>query len=100
MGHLAIANATLLQELNERPGTTVTLRIDTGAPPIRLRQDAEEAALSGDLRSMKHVGAAAHARSPWDEFRVWDPGDWAGSEPPALPPSAARAHRHEAGVRL
>ena len=70
-----MANATLLQRLNARPGTTVTLRVDTGAPPLRLQKDAEDAALSGDLRPMKHVGTAAHARSPWDEFRVWDPGD-------------------------
>ena len=29
------------------PRTTVTLRVDTGAPPLRLLKDAEDAALSG-----------------------------------------------------
>ena len=60
------------------PGTTVTLRVDaaapgtTAVPPLR---EVEEAARSGDLRSLLHlVDPAAHARSPWDELRVWDSG--------------------------
>jgi hypothetical protein len=58
------------------PGTTVTLRVDAAAPPPCLLREVEEAARSGDLRSLLHpVDPAAHARSPWDELRVWDSGD-------------------------
>ena len=32
--------------VNARPGTTVTLRVSTSAPPLRPLQDAEDAALS------------------------------------------------------
>ena len=47
-----------------------------GRPPdTRLLKEAEDAGRSGDLRPMKYVGDATHARSPWDQFRVWDPGD-------------------------
>ena len=73
--HLAAANARRLRHLNNETHTTVTLRVDTGAPPLRLLRDAEEAARSGDHRSLHPVDPAAHARSPWDELRVWDPGD-------------------------
>ena len=73
--HLAAANAEMLQALQRRPGVTVTLRVDAGAPPACLMQEAEDTARSGDLRPMKYVGDATHARSLWDQSRVWDPGD-------------------------
>ena len=62
-------------QAQRRTGVTVTLRVDAGAPPTCLMQEAEDTARSGDLRPMKYVGDATHARSPWDQFRVWDPGD-------------------------
>ena len=49
--------------------------MDAGAPPTCLMQEAEDTARSGDLRPMKYVGDATHARSLWDQSRVWDPGD-------------------------
>jgi hypothetical protein len=51
------------------------VRVDTDLPPEGLRQAAEHAAHSGDLRSRHPADIAAHASSPWDELRVWDPGD-------------------------
>ena len=35
-----------------RPGVTVTLRVDAGAPPTCLMQEAEDTARSGDLRGL------------------------------------------------
>ena len=55
----------MLQALQRRPGVTVTLRVDAGAPPACLMQEAEDTARSGDLRPMKYVGDATHARSLW-----------------------------------
>ena len=63
------------QGLNAQPGVTVTLRVDAGPPPARLQHIAEQAAQSGDLRSMHPADLASHARAQWDELRVWDPGD-------------------------
>jgi len=60
--HLAAANAEMLQALQRRPGVTVTLRVDAGAPPACLMQEAEDTARSGDLRPMKYVGDATHAK--------------------------------------
>ena len=42
--------AEMLQALQQRPGVTVTLRVDAGAPPACLMQEAEDTARSGDLR--------------------------------------------------
>ena len=42
--------------LNAQPGVTVTLRVDAGPPPARLQHIAEQAAQSGDLRSMHAPG--------------------------------------------
>ena len=61
--------------LNAQPGTTVTVRTDAGPPPARLRRLADQAARSGDLRSRHPADCASHANAPWDELRVWDPGD-------------------------
>ena len=44
-------------------------------PDTCLMKEAEDTARSGDLGPMKYVGDATHARSPWDQFRVWNPGD-------------------------
>ena len=30
---------------------------------------------AGNLRSMHAADRASHASAPWDELRVWDPGD-------------------------
>jgi hypothetical protein len=55
---------------------SLVVRVDTNPPPQSLRQAAESAAHSGDLRSMHPADLAAHSKSPWDELlRVWDPGD-------------------------
>ena len=54
---------------------SVVVRVDTDLPPEGLRQAAEHAAHSGDLQSRHPADIAAHARSPWDELRVRDPGD-------------------------
>ena len=75
-------SAQRLQHLNKEPDTTVTLRVDTGAPPLRLlrdgtrRQEAGPPALGTSVpcTPMHPADPAAHARSPWDELRVWDPG--------------------------
>ena len=72
---LARNNFSTLQRLNAQPGVTVTLRVDAGPPPARLQHIAEQAAHSGDLRSMHPADPASHARAQWDELRVWDPGD-------------------------
>ena len=76
---LARNNFSTLQglnaSLNAQPGVTVTLRVDAGPPPARLQHIAEQAAQSGDLRSMHPADPASHARAQWDELRVWDPGD-------------------------
>ena len=72
---LARNNFSTLQGLNARPGVTVTLRVDAGPPPARLQHMAEQAARSGDLRSLHPTDPASHAVAQWDELRVWDPGD-------------------------
>ena len=74
-GQLARNNLSTLQKLNARPGTAVTVRTDAGPPPARLRRLADQAAQSGDLRSRHPADCASHANAPWDELRVWDPGD-------------------------
>ena len=72
---LASNNIQTLGRLNAGRDASVVVRVDTDLPPEGLRQAAEHAAHSGDLRSRHPAGLAAHARSPWDELRVWDPGD-------------------------
>ena len=72
---LARNNLSTLQKLNTQPGTAVTVRTDAGPPPARLRRLADQAAQSGDLRSRHPADCASHANAPWDELRVWDPGD-------------------------
>ena len=72
---LARNNFSTLQGLNAQPGVTVTLRVDAGPPPAHLQRIAEQAARSGDLRSMHPADPASHASAQWDELRVWDPGD-------------------------
>ena len=74
-GQLARNNLSALQGLNAQPGLTVTLRVDTKPPPARLQHIADQAAHSGDLRSMHPADLASHVRAKWDELRVWDPGD-------------------------
>ena len=74
-GRLARNNLSTLQGLNAQPGVTVAVRVDTGPPPARLQHTADRAAHSGDLRSMHPADRAPHANAPWDELRVWDPGD-------------------------
>ena len=41
----------------------------------RLQRIADQAAQSGDLRSKHPADCASCANAPWDELRVWDPGD-------------------------
>eukprot|EP00964_Phaeocystis_antarctica_P112985 scaffold77081_cov33-Phaeocystis_antarctica.AAC.1 len=67
----------MLQALQQRPGVTVTLRVDAGTPPACLMQEAEDTARSGDLRPPCEVrgGRDSCSRSLWDQSRVWDPGD-------------------------
>ena len=72
---LARNNLSTLQKLNDRLSTTVTVRTDAGPPPARIRRLADQAARSGDLRSRHPADCASHANAPWDELRVWDPGD-------------------------
>ena len=72
---LARNNISALRELNAQPNVAVAVRVDTGPPPARLRHLADHAAHSGDLRSMHPADLASHAAAPWDELRVWDPGD-------------------------
>ena len=72
---LARNNLSTLQRLNAQPGVTVTVRADAGPPPARLRRIADQAAQSGDLRSRHPADSASRANAPWDELRVWDPGD-------------------------
>ena len=72
---LARNNLSTLQKLNDRLGTTVTVRTDAGPPPARIRQLADQAARSGDLRSKHPADSPSHANALWDELRVWDPGD-------------------------
>jgi hypothetical protein len=74
-GQLARNNLSKLQELNAQRGVTVTVRADAGPPPARLQRIADQAAQSGDLRSMHPADCASHTNAPWDELRVWDPGD-------------------------
>ena len=68
-------NIQTLGRLNAGRDVSVVVRVDTDLPPEGLRQAAEHAAHSGDLRSRHPADLAAHARSPWDELRVWDPGE-------------------------
>ena len=68
---LASNNIQTLGRLNAGHGCNVVVRVDADLPPEGLRQAAEH----GDLRSRHPADIAAHARSPWDELRVWDPGD-------------------------
>ena len=56
-------------------GANVVVRVDTKLPPEALRHAAESAAHSGELRSRHTADLAAHGSFPWDELRVWDPGD-------------------------
>ena len=72
---LARNNLSTLQRLNAQPGVTVTVRADAGPPPARLQRIADQAARSGDLRSRHPADSASRANAPWDELRVWDPGD-------------------------
>ena len=72
---LARNNVSALRGLNAQPNVAVAIRVDTAPPPARLRHLADQAALSGDLRSMHPADLASHAAAPWDELRVWDPGD-------------------------
>ena len=72
---LASNNIQTLGRLNAGHDYNVVVRVDTDLPPEGLRQAAEHAAHSADLRSRHPADLAAHARSPWDELRVWDPGD-------------------------
>ena len=74
-GQLARNNLSTLQGLNAQPGVTVTVRADPGPPPARLQRIADRAARSGNLRPMRPPDCASHANAPWDELRVWDPGD-------------------------
>ena len=74
-GRLARNNLSTLQRLNAQPGVTVTVRADAGPPPARLQRIADQAAQSGDLRSRHPADSASRANAPWDELRVWDPGD-------------------------
>ena len=74
-GRLARNNLSTLQGLNAQPGVTVTVRADAGPPPARLQRIADQAAQSGDLRSRHPADSASCANAPWDELRVWDPGD-------------------------
>jgi len=74
-GQLARNNLSKLQELNAQPGLTVTVRADAGPQPARLQRLADQAARSGALRSRHPADCASHANAPWDELRVWDPGD-------------------------
>ena len=52
------------------------MRADAGPPPARLQRIADQAAQSGDLRSRHPADSASCANAPWDELRVWDPGDY------------------------
>ena len=70
---LARNDISALQGLNAQPGLTVAVRVDTRPPPTRLQQIADQAAHSGNLRSMHPADLASHAAAPWDELRVWDP---------------------------
>jgi hypothetical protein len=66
----SINNIQTLKRLNAGQNGVVVVRVDNNPPPQSLRQAAEQATHSGDLRSMHPAGLAAHARSPWDELRV------------------------------
>ena len=74
-GQLARNNLSTLKGLNAQPGVTVTVRAGAGPPPARLQRIADQAAQSGDLRSKHPADCASCANAPWDELRVWDPGD-------------------------
>ena len=74
-GQLARNNLSTLKGLNAQPGVTVTVRAGAGPPPARLKRIADQAAQSGDLRSKHPADCASCANAPWDELRVWDPGD-------------------------
>ena len=74
-GQLARNNLSTLKGLNAQPGVTVTVRAGAGPPPARLQRIADQAAQSGDLRSRHPADCASCANAPWDELRVWDPGD-------------------------
>ena len=67
--HNARNNLSTLQGLNAQPGVTVTVRADPGPPPARLQRVADQAAQSGNLRSMHPADCASHANAPWDELR-------------------------------
>ena len=51
------------------------MQVETNQPPEALWRAAESAAHSGDLRSRLTTDLAPHGSLPWDELRVWDPGD-------------------------
>jgi hypothetical protein len=72
---LASNNIRTIERLNAVPGVDITVRVETNQPPEALRQAAESAAHSGDLRSRLTTDLAPHGSLPWDELRVWDPGD-------------------------
>ena len=72
---LASNNIRTIEGLNAVPGLDITVRVGKNQPPEALRQAAESAAHSGDLRSRLTTGLAPHGSLPWDELRVWDPGD-------------------------
>ena len=56
-----------------RPGTHVTINVDTAITPQRLQHAAGGAARSGDLQMQVSVpGHAMHAIPFWDELRTWD----------------------------
>ena len=74
-GQLARNNLSTLKGLNAQPGVSVTVRAGAGPPPARLQRIADQAAQSGDLRSKHPADCASCANAPWDELRVWDPGD-------------------------
>ena len=71
----------MLKKRNAAPGVHVIVptasehQPTTYQPPEALRRAAESAAHSGDLRSRLTADLAAHGGLPWDELRVWDPGD-------------------------
>ena len=61
----------------------MTLRVDTGAPPLRLLRDAEEAGppvLGTSVGSLHPPPILPPTRgAPWDELRVWGTDDLSGA---------------------
>ena len=75
--HLASSNAAKLRKLNEGQGHApprVALRVDAHRLAPALQREAEAAAESGDLRSLRPQDMVARARALWDELRVWAVG--------------------------